>query len=173
MFAVKKNDEPWWVSRKLFVLSNVDDGEIMGQYIRDIWYMESIYRTTVDIRRYLVIPIKSNTKMYEVKQCIQQWERKDKATRGKINRYLQSTLNIDWVYNFELTAHAINKYLDHLKEKETDIFELHHIGDRYGNGTGAGPYMKLLFPARLLKYEEDGDTKYCMHISNPEFQTYR
>ena len=53
------------------------------------------------------------------------------------------------------------------KENAHFAFELHHFGHRYPGD--CGPCMRLIFQAHLMK----NDDKMQLHISNPEFQTYR
>ena len=54
LFAVRKSDE-LWISRRLFVLSKIDEVDLMGQYLRDMWYMETLCPD--DIREFMIIPI--------------------------------------------------------------------------------------------------------------------
>ena len=58
MFIVKKSDNVW-VSRRLFVVSKIDDLCMMGQYLRDMWYMETLCPD--DIREFMIIPINKHT----------------------------------------------------------------------------------------------------------------
>ena len=58
-FVVRKSGE-LWVSRRLFVLSRIkeealDYDDLMGQYLRDMWYMETLCPD--DIREFMIIPI--------------------------------------------------------------------------------------------------------------------
>ena len=67
LFAVRKSDE-LWISRRLFVLSKIDEVDLMGQYLRDMWYMETLCPD--DIREFMIIPINSNTRLSEIARTL-------------------------------------------------------------------------------------------------------
>ena len=55
LFVVRKSDK-MWISRRFFILSKIDDYDLMGQYLRDMWYMETL--SPDDIREFMIIPIR-------------------------------------------------------------------------------------------------------------------
>ena len=162
LFAVRKSDE-LWISRRLFVLSKIDEVDLMGQYLRDMWYMETLCPD--DIREFMIIPINSSTLLSEVARTLKSCSN-DISSADLLN-IVREKYDVEWIYNFELSKHAIQKYITYEKESEHFAFELHHFGHR--DSYDCGPCMRLIFQAHLMK----NDDKMQLHISNPEFQTYR
>lgn len=163
LFVVRKSNE-MWISRRFFILSKIDDYDLMGQYLRDMWYMETL--SPDDIREFMIIPIRKGLVVREFVKTLRACS--NQTSCADIRDIVRNKYGVDWIYSFELSKHAIQKYITDDKDKDLKSFELHHIGSRYGNGQG--PYMKLTFQARQLKTDDEG---ICLHISNPEFQTYR
>lgn len=166
-FVVRKSGE-LWVSRRLFVLSRIKDealdyDDLMGQYLRDMWYMETLCPD--DIREFMIIPINSSTRLNEFARTLKSCS--NTVSCSDLLNILRDKYDVDWIYNFELPKHAIQKYIRDEKENEHFAFELHHFGHRYHGG--CGPCMRLIFQAHIMKQ----DDKMQLHISNPEFQTYR
>ena len=160
-FVVRKNND-LWVSRRLFVLSKIDDVHLMGQYLRDMWYMETLCPD--DIREFMVIPINRSTILSEIARTLKSCS--NNASCSDLLDIVRNKYDVEWIYNFELSKHAIQKYITDEKDDDLFSFELHHIGNQLGQGRG--PYMKLSFQARRIK----PDNVMCLHISNPEFATY-
>ena len=165
-FVVRKSGE-LWVSRRLFVLSRIKDepldcDDLMGQYLRDMWYMETLCPD--DIREFMIIPINSSTRLSELTRTLKSCP--NTISCSDLLNIVRDKYDVDWIYNFELPKHAIQKYIRDEKENEHFAFELHHFGHRYQGG--CGPCMRLIFQAHLMKQ----DDRMQLHISNPEFQTY-
>jgi hypothetical protein len=167
IFVVKKPDETWWVSPKLFVISVVDDGYITGQYIRDMWYMETIKGTDL-MREFMIIPIDKNMRINDIKLAIATLEKTNVSIN--IPQVLRESYGIKWIYKFVLTSDTVNKYIEDEKLNESFSLELHPTGDEIGpNGSS---YMQLVLQARLLLVETSETKTKGLHISNPEFATY-
>ncbi len=162
VFAVRKSDK-LWISRRLFVLSKINDVDLMGQYLRDMWYMETLCPD--DIREFMIIPINSSTRLSEIARTLKSCS--NTMPCCDLLNIVREKFNVDWIYNFELSKHAIQKYITDEKENAHFAFELHHFGHRHPGS--CGPCMRLIFQSHIMK----NDNKKQLHISNPEFQTYR
>ncbi len=159
IFVVKKPDETWWVSRRLFVVSKIDASCLMGQYLRDMWYMETLCPD--DIREFMIIPINKHTIFSEIATTLK--SSSNHASCSDLLDIVREKYDVRCIYNFELSKHAIQKYIKDEKTDEHFAFELHDI-----QPPSCGPHMKLIFQARLYKT----DNTPSLHISNPEFATY-
>jgi len=159
IFVVKKPDERWWVSRRLFVVSKIDASCLMGQYLRDMWYMETLCPD--DIREFMIIPINKHTIFSEIATTLK--SSSNHASCSDLLDIVREKYDVQCIYNFELSKHAIQKYIKDEKTDEHFAFELHDI-----QPPSCGPHMKLIFQARLYKT----DNTPSLHISNPEFATY-
>jgi len=159
IFVVKKPDERWWVSRRLFVVSKIDASCLMGQYLRDMWYMETLCPD--DIREFMIIPINKHTIFSEIATTLK--SSSNHASCSDLLDIVREKYDVQCIYNFELSKHAIQKYIKDEKTDEHFAFELHDI-----QPPSCGPHMKLIFQARLYKT----DNIPSLHISNPEFATY-
>ena len=159
IFVVKKPDETWWVSRRLFVVSKIDASCLMGQYLRDMWYMETLCPD--DIREFMIIPINKHTIFSEIATTLK--SSSNHASCSDLLDIVREKYDVQCIYNFELSKHAIQKYIKDEKTDEHFAFELHDI-----QPPSCGPHMKLIFQARLYKT----DNTPSLHISNPEFATY-
>jgi len=159
IFVVKKPDERWWVSRRLFVVSKIDASCLMGQYLRDMWYMETLCPD--DIREFMIIPINKHTIFSEIATTLK--SSSNHASCSDLLDIVREKYDVRCIYNFELSKHAIQKYIKDEKTDEHFAFELHDI-----QPPSCGPHMKLIFQARLYKT----DNTPSLHISNPEFATY-
>ena len=158
MFVVRKSGA-MWVSRRLFVVSKIDDLCLMGQYLRDMWYMETLCPD--DIREFMIIPINKHTIFSEIATTLKSCS--NHASYSDLLNIVREKYNVQRIYNFELSKHAIQKYIEDEKEDGHFAFELHDI-----QPPSCGPHMKLIFQARLYKT----DNTPSLHISNPEFATY-
>ena len=158
MFVVRKSGA-MWVSRRLFVVSIIDDLCLMGQYLRDMWYMETLCPD--DIREFMIIPINKHTIFSEIATTLK--SSSNHASCSDLLDIVREKYNVQRIYNFELSKHAIQKYIKDEKTDEHFAFELHDI-----QPPSCGPHMKLIFQARLYKT----DNTPSLHISNPEFATY-
>jgi len=159
IFVVKKPDERWWVSRRLFVVSKIDASCLMGQYLRDMWYMETLCPD--DIREFMIIPINKHTIFSEIATTLK--SSSNHASCSDLLDIVREKYDVQCIYNFELSKHAIQKYIKDEKTDEHFAFELHDI-----QLPSCGPHMKLIFQARLYKT----DNTPSLHITNPEFATY-
>ena len=161
LFAVRKSDE-LWISRRLFALSKIDEVDLMGQYLRDMWYMETLCPD--DIREFMIIPINSSTRLSEIARTLKSCS--NIMPCSDLLNIVREKHDVEWIYNFELSKQAIQKYITDEKENEHFVFELHHFGHR--DPDGYSHCMRLIFQAYLMKNED----KTLLHISNPEFHTY-
>ena len=159
IFVVKKPDERWWVSRRLFVVSKIDASCLMGQYLRDMWYMETLCPD--DIREFMIIPINKHTIFSEIATTLK--SSSNHASCSDLLDIVREKYDVRCIYNFGLSKHAIQKYIKDEKTDEHFAFELHDI-----QPPSCGHHMKLIFQARLYKT----DNTPSLHISNPEFATY-
>mgnify|MGYP001183253623 CR=1 FL=1 len=112
-FVVRKSGE-LWVSRRLFVLSKIDDVDLMGQYLRDMWYMETLCPD--DIREFMIIPINSITRLGEIARTLKSCS--NTMPCSDLLNIVRDKYDVEWIYNFELSKHAIQKYISDDKPVE-------------------------------------------------------
>ena len=129
-FVVKKSND-LWVSRRLFVLSKIDDVHLMGQYLRDMWYMETLCPD--DIREFMIIPINKHTIFSEIATTLKSCS--NHASYSDLLNIVREKYNVQRIYNFELSKHAIQKYIEELCDKYENLNEFYGIASNKGYGT--------------------------------------
>ena len=124
VFAVRKSDE-LWISRRLFVLSKINDVDLMGQYLRDMWYMETLCPD--DIREFMIIPINSSTRLSEIARTLKSCS--NTMPCCDLLNIVREKFNVDWIYNFELSKHAIQK-CDNMNSPSLHLAQSAQVSDR-------------------------------------------
>ena len=82
-----------------------------------------------DIREFMIIPINSITRLGEIARTLKSCS--NTIPCSDLLNIVREKYDVEWIYNFALSKHAIQKYISDEKENEHFAFELHHFGHKY------------------------------------------